>query len=99
MFNEILERYKKLIEEKEQGTANPSHTQMSNHRPMALPKMISSFRFFICFISIIMRSPNQTTIAISRVNYEALLKIGRKNDTFDQIVGQLIKNANPEPLK
>jgi len=32
-------------------------------------------------------------IAISRVHYEALLKLGHKNETFDHIVGNLLKNA------
>jgi len=61
---------------------------------------LSSFRFFISFITILMtRSENQTTIAISRIHYEALQNLGHKNETFDQIVGKLLKNANLEPLK
>jgi hypothetical protein len=52
----------------------------------------------ITFIMIIMaRSEKQTTITISRVHYEALQNLGHKNETFDQIVGKLLKNA--EQLK
>jgi len=45
------------------------------------------------------RNENQTTIAISRIHYEALQNLGHKNETFDQIVGKLLKNANLEPVK
>jgi hypothetical protein len=40
------------------------------------------------------RNQKQTTIAISRIHYDALLKLGAKNETFDHIVGNLLKNVN-----
>lgn len=59
--------------------------------------MISSLSFFISFIIIIMaRSENQTTIAISRIHYNALLKLGAKNEAFDHIVGNLLKNVKED---
>jgi hypothetical protein len=42
------------------------------------------------------RSEHQTTIAISRIHYNALLKLGAKNETFDHIVGNLLKNAKKD---
>ena len=61
--------------------------------------MISSLSFVISFILIIMaRSGNQTTIAISRIHYNALLKLGAKNETFDHIVGNLLKNVKKDTL-
>src|SRR2546428_4003130 len=61
----------------------------------ALAKMFSSFSFVVSFVIIIMtRSANQTTIAVSREHYNALIKLGGKNETFDQIVGKLLKNAS-----
>ena len=42
------------------------------------------------------RSEHQTTIAISRIHYDALLKLGAKNETFDHIVGNLLKNAKTD---
>jgi hypothetical protein len=38
------------------------------------------------------RNEKQTTIAIIRIHYDALLKLGAKNETFDHIVGNLLKN-------
>ena len=38
----------------------------------------------------------QTTIAISRIHYDALLKLGAKNETFDHIVGNLLKNVKAD---
>ncbi len=60
--------------------------------------MISSLSFFISFIMIIIMSRNekQTTIAISRIHYDALLKLGSKNETFDHIVGNLLKNVKKD---
>ena len=48
---------------------------------------------------IMARRENKTTITISRTHYEALQVLGRKNETFDQIVGKLLKNANLEQSK
>jgi hypothetical protein len=59
--------------------------------------MISSLSFVISIIHIIMaRNENQTTIAISRIHYDALLKLGAKNETFDHIVGNLLKNVKKD---
>ena len=58
----------------------------------------SSLSFFISFIIIIIMSRNekQTTIAISRIHYNALLKMGAKNETFDHIIGNLLKNVKKD---
>jgi len=45
------------------------------------------------------RNEKQTTIAISRIHYDALLKLGAKNETFDHIVGNLLKNVNKDIQK
>jgi hypothetical protein len=59
--------------------------------------MISSLSLIISFIIIIMaRNEKQTTIAISRIHYNTLLKLGAKNETFDHIVGNLLKNVNKD---
>jgi hypothetical protein len=42
------------------------------------------------------RNEKQTTIAISRVHYNALLKMGAKNETFDHIVGNLLNNVKKD---
>jgi hypothetical protein len=42
------------------------------------------------------RNEKQTTIAISRIHYNALLNLGAKNETFDHIVGNLLKNAKKD---
>jgi hypothetical protein len=42
------------------------------------------------------RNEKQTTIAISRIHYKALLKLGAKNETFDHIVGNLLKNVKKD---
>jgi hypothetical protein len=42
------------------------------------------------------RNDKQTTIAISRIHYDALLKLGSKNETFDHIVGNLLKNVKKD---
>ena len=42
------------------------------------------------------RNEQQTTIAISRIHYDALLKLGAKNETFDHIVGNLLKNVKKD---
>jgi hypothetical protein len=42
------------------------------------------------------RNEKQTTIAISRIHYDALLKLGAKNETFDHIVGNLLKNVKKD---
>ena len=42
------------------------------------------------------RNEKQTTIAISRIHYDALLKLGAKNETFDHIVGNLLKNVKAD---
>jgi hypothetical protein len=42
------------------------------------------------------RNEKQTTIAISRIHYNALLKRGVKNETFDHIVGNLLKNVKKD---
>ncbi|MGB6671914.1 MAG: hypothetical protein WBE34_05730 [Candidatus Nitrosopolaris sp.] len=63
-----------------------------------LLRMISSLRFSISFIMIIIMSRNekQTTIAIRGIHYNALLKLGTKNETFDHIVGNLLKNVKKD---
>ena len=73
---------------------------LSSVGALMTPTLVSSSIFFISFITISMaRSENQTTIAISRIHYEALQNLAHKNETFDQIVGKLLKTANLEPLK
>ena len=59
---------------------------------------LSSFRRFIIII-IMSRNEKQTTIAISRIHYNALLRLGAKNETFDHIVGNLLKNVNKDIKK
>jgi hypothetical protein len=49
---------------------------------------------FISFMMIRMgRKEKTTTITISRTHYQELQELGRKNETFDQIVGNLLKSA------
>ena len=42
------------------------------------------------------RRENQATIAISRIHYDALLKLGAKNETFDHILGNLLNNVKKD---
>jgi hypothetical protein len=39
------------------------------------------------------RYEKQTTIAVSRIHYNALLKLGTKNETFDHIIGNILQKC------
>jgi hypothetical protein len=59
--------------------------------------MISSLSSFVSIMIMIMpRNEKQTSIAISRIHYNALMKLGAKNETFDHIVGNLLKNVKAD---
>lgn len=42
------------------------------------------------------RDYNLTSIAVSREHYKILQEMGKKNETFDQIIGKLLKNAKAQ---
>ena len=52
--------------------------------------VISSFIYFIRTINVMSFSKHITTITVSRSNYLRLIKLGKKGDSFDVIVGKLL---------